>query len=399
MQQLSTVLLTVLLKLAELAYSLPVPHAQRWKSVQQGWSESSGQATQIVPWIMGLLVIGALLFGIIYIRRDKARQREREFVYYQRKSQEKGLDPQCLKLLDQAVKTVGIEQPFRILDSYDIFQHVMETYEHKSDFSEQERAYFNQMADKIKEGLGFRQIEEAVPLTTSHEIKPGQIVKIRLSRDGQEFEFDSAVLNNDEKMMSLDGTAMDFDYLGLGMDAVMDVAFYRESDAGYSLKSMMARMPDTEKKIIFLKHPKKMERSQARNFSRMEVCFPFSYYHLEKDKFNKIEIDTNLAACDNRPVYRGESVDISGGGIAFNTFRKIGKGDFLYLNFQMLSENHSEPLLAEVVWTGQDKKRETIYLVRAKFYSITDKMQDELMKFVYQMQRRVARRMKFSPKR
>jgi c-di-GMP-binding flagellar brake protein YcgR len=399
MQQLSTVLLTVLLRLAELTYSLPAPHAQRWKSVQQGWSRSSGEAAHIVPWIMSALIIAGSIFAFIFLRREKAKQKEREFIYYQRKSQEKGLDPQCLKLLDQAVKTVGIEQPFRILDSYDIFQHVIETYEHISDFSDQERAYFSQMVEKIKEGLGFRQIEEAVPLSTSHEIKPGQTVKLRLGRDGQEFEFDSAVVNNDEKMMSLDGTAMDFDYLGLGMDTVMEVTFHRESDAGYSLRSVMARVPDKDKKIIFLKHPKKMERSQARNFSRMEVCFPFSYYHLEKDKFNKIEIDTNLATCDNRPVYRGESVDISGGGIAFNTYRKIGKGDYLYLNFQMLSENHSEPLLAEVVWIGQDKKRETVYLVRAKFYSITEKMQDELMKFVYQMQRQVARRIKFAPKR
>ncbi len=399
MQQLSTFLSAVLLRLAESANNYIIPHAQRWKAVQQGWSRSSGEAAHIVPWIMSALIVAGALFAIIYLRRDKAKQKEREFIYYQRKSQEKGLDPQCLKLLDSAVQISGIEQPFRILDSFDIFQHVIETYEHKSDFSDQERAYFNQMVEKIKEGLGFRQIEEAVPLTTSHEIKPGQTVKIRLHRDGQDFEFDSAVINNDEKMMSLDGTAMDFDYLGLGMDTVMEVTFHRESDAGYSLQSIMAKMPDTEKKIVFLKHPKKMERSQARNFSRMEVIFPFSYYHLEKEKFNKIEIDSNLEACENRPVYRGESVDISGGGIAFNTYRKITKGDFLYLNFQMLSEEHSEPLLAEVVWTGQDKKREKIFLIRAKFFSINEKMQDELMKFVYQMQRRVARRMKFAPKR
>ena len=399
MQQLSTFLSAVLLRLAESANNYIIPHAQRWKAVQQGWSRTSGEAAHIVPWIMSALIVAGALFAIIYLRRDKAKQKEREFIYYQRKSQEKGLDPQCLKLLDSAVQISGIEQPFRILDSFDIFQHVIETYEHKSDFSDQERAYFNQMVEKIKEGLGFRQIEEAVPLTTSHEIKPGQTVKIRLHRDGQDFEFDSAVINNDEKMMSLDGTAMDFDYLGLGMDTVMEVTFHRESDAGYSLQSIMAKMPDTEKKIVFLKHPKKMERSQARNFSRMEVIFPFSYYHLEKEKFNKIEIDSNLEACENRPVYRGESVDISGGGIAFNTYRKIAKGDFLYLNFQMLSEEHSEPLLAEVVWTGQDKKREKIFLIRAKFFSINEKMQDELMKFVYQMQRRVARRMKFAPKR
>jgi len=221
MQQLSTFLSAVLLRLAESANNYIIPHAQRWKAVQQGWSRSSGEAAHIVPWIMSALIVAGALFAIIYLRRDKAKQKEREFIYYQRKSQEKGLDPQCLKLLDSAVQISGIEQPFRILDSFDIFQHVIETYEHKSDFSDQERAYFNQMVEKIKEGLGFRQIEEAVPLTTSHEIKPGQTVKIRLHRDGQDFEFDSAVINNDEKMMSLDGTAMDFDYLGLGMDTVM----------------------------------------------------------------------------------------------------------------------------------------------------------------------------------
>ncbi|MCE5273140.1 PilZ domain-containing protein [bacterium] len=399
MQQLSTVLVAVLLRLAELTRNQLIPHAQRWRAVQKGWGESSSHASEIIPWVMGVLVVSAFVFAIVFTRRERAKQKEREFVYYQRKAAEKGLDPQCLKLMEQAVRTMGLQQPFRVLDSFDIFQHLIEQYERKSDFSEQEHAYFIQMVEKIKDTLGFRQIEEAVPLTTSREIKAGQTVKVKLGRDGQEFEYDSCVLDNEEKVITLDGSGMDFGFLRLGFDTTLEVIFHREADAGYNFLTTITKAPDPARKHLFIKHPKKLERTQARNFSRMEVVFPFSYYHIEKNRFNTIEIDTNLIGCESRPVYRGESVDISGGGIAFNTYRKVSRGDFLYLNFQMLSEEHTEPLLAEVVWSGKDKKNENLQLVRARFFSITDKMQDALMKFVYQMQRRVARRMKFAPKR
>jgi c-di-GMP-binding flagellar brake protein YcgR len=102
--------------------------------------------------------------------------------------------------------------------------------------------------------------------------------------------------------------------------------------------------------------------------------------------------------CDNLPVFMAESVDISGGGIAFYTRRPIKKGDYLYLNFQQLSEEHSAPVLCQTVHVGRSEELKC-YIVRAKYHSITETTQDTIMRFIYQMQRKAARKLKFAPKR
>lgn len=388
----------MLLRLAAMFDHVPVPRAQRWKTIQEGWTESSSQSMNVALWVLGLLVVGSIVFAVVHTRREQAKRREREFNYFLRKAEEKELDQQQVKFLARIVRTTGLDQPYRVLDSFDIFQHCCETFEGRQNFSEQEHQHFHQQVDKIKEELGFNKIEEVVPLDSSRDIRTGQTVKIRLPKDGHEYEFDSAVLENEEKFISLDASGMDLDFLGIGFDTTLDITFQRESDAGYSLLTTIARAPDAQKKILFLKHPARLVRNQARHFSRMEVTFPFGYHHIAKDRFDTVEIDSNLTLCENRPVFRADTTDISGGGIAFLTHRRVSKGDYLYLNFQKLSEEHTEPLLAEVVWCEKDGGLK-VRRVRARFCNITEKMQDALMKFVYQMQRRFARRLKFAPKR
>ena len=341
---------------------------------------------------------GFLVFVIVQTRRERTKRREREFNYFLRKAEEKEIDQQHVQFLSRVVQAVGTDQPYRILDSFDIFQHCCDSYAKKQKFTDQEGRHFHQTVDKVKDALGFTKIEEAVPLSTSHDIKGGQPVKLKLNREGQDYEYDATVLENEDKNLTLEALNLDLDYMKIGFDTMLQVDFQRESDAGYRFRTTISRAPDSAGKRLFLKHPGLIERNQARNFSRMEVTFPFSYYQIEKERFNNIEIDSNLQICENRPVFRAETFDISGGGIAFLTHHKVGKGDHLYLNFQKLSEEHTEPLLAEVVWSGKEKDRKAL-LVRARFCGITEKMQDALMKFVYQMQRRFARKLKFAPKR
>jgi len=377
-----------------------LPRAQRWKDIQTGWAESSSKAAPIIMWTLGILLVGLLTFAIINSRREAAKNRERERVYFERKAAEKELNKKHIKLLSEAIKITGLSHPYRVLYSFDVFQHLVEGYRKKVEFTEHENSYFHQMVDEIKEILGFTKIEEAVRLQSTGEIRKGQEVKITLKKGDQPYKYSSRVENNYNDHIVLDASKIDLDLILVSMQTPIEVDFYRESDAGYSFTTTLSQPPVAEEKLIYLKHPKKLSRVQTRNFSRMEAFFKFSFYYLPKDKFNPIEVDSNLESCNILPVFMASTVDISGGGIAFNTRKRVNKGDYLYLNFQMLSDQHWEPVLAEIVWTGKDREKEKdINLVQAKFYHITDTTQETLMKFIYQIQRKAARRLKFAPKR
>lgn len=375
-----------------------VPKAQRWKAIQQGWTESSSGAVTYVTWGLGGVIALLILFTIFNTRKESRKRRDSELVYFERKAAEKELDKKHLQLLNEAIKLVGISSPYRLLDSYDIFQHLLEEYHKKKDFNEQEHKYYHQTMDEIKQKLGFNKIEETVQLQSSEEIRKGQVVRITLEKDGQPYEYSSTLLFNTDQRMTFDAAEIDFGFIKIHDSMPIDVRFYRENDAGYHLITTISEPPNLEKKELFLRHPKKFDRIQARSFSRMDVKFRFSYYYLPKEFFNPVEIDRNLATCENFPVYTAETVDISGGGIAFISRKRAKKGDLLFLNFQHLSEEHSEPVLSEIVWTGIEKDKKTS-IIRAKYYSINDAAQDTLMKFIYQMQRKAARKLKFAPRR
>jgi len=395
----------LIISLCGLIYNLPadeayhlVPKMQRWKSIQSGWEESSGAAMWYIIYGLGFIILGLLVFAVVNQRREAVKRREREIVYFRRKAVDKELDEKQLKLLSEAVEATGLSQPYRVLDSFDIFQSMFHAYEEKQNFTEQEHQYFHQVHDEIKDKLGFTKIEEAVPLEESTEIRVGREVKLQFKKDGQEYQYPSSVLVNTDKAITLDGTNFDVDFIKPNEGTSVEVRFYREGDAGYQFSTSFLDLSQLEKGKIVLKHPAKLIRIQARNFSRMDVSFSFNFFHIMKSDFNTVEIDSNLILCDSLPVYIGETMDISGGGLALNTRKKVNKGDFIYLNFQMLSEQLNQSILSEVVWQGKDKER-NVLLVRAKFYDITDKERDELMRFVSQMQRKFARRLKFAPKR
>ncbi|OGG01000.1 MAG: hypothetical protein A3F83_02280 [Candidatus Glassbacteria bacterium RIFCSPLOWO2_12_FULL_58_11] len=375
-----------------------IPRAQRWKDIQTGWTQSSSKSAEIVPWIVGIAVAVLVTFTIINTRKESVKRKQRELIYFERKAIEKELDKKQVEMLSEAVKLTNLTAPYRILDSFDIFQHLLEEYHKKRDFSDAEHRYFHQMVDDIKSKLGFNKIEEAVQLQSSEEIRKGTLLKITLQKDGKSFEYPASVIDNSDERIVLDSSQIDLNFIPLDMNTALEINFYREADAGYNFVTQLKRPPAADKNELEVRHPKQLKRVQARSFSRMEVRFRFSYYHVPKDKFNTIEIDQNLEYCQTLPVYMADTQDISGGGIAFNSKRTVQKGDYVFLNFQMISEEHSEPVLAVVVWRGADKAKPT-NLIRAKFYHITDTTQDTLMKFIYQIQRKAARKMKFAPKR
>jgi len=384
---------------SETLYHL-LPRAQRWKDIQTGWSESASEAAGLVAWMVGILLVGLLAFAIIHTRKEAAKTRERERVYFERKAVEKELNKQHIKLLSDAIRVTALSHPYRVLNSFDIFQHLVEDYHKKVEFTEHEHNYFHQMVDEIKEVLGFNKIEEAVQLQSTKEIRKGQMVKITLRKGDHLYEYPSKVEDISDEQIVLDASKIDLDFMPITLQTPFEVNFFRESDAGYNFTTTLKKPPVAEEKLICLKHPGKLNRVQARNFSRMEVFFKFSFYHLPKNKINPIEVDQNLKYCNSLPVFTASTVDISGGGIAFNTRKQVSKGDYLYLNFQMLSDEQREPVLSEVVWVGKAKgKEKSINLVRAKFHHITDTTQETLMKFIYQIQRKAARKMKFAPKK
>jgi len=375
-----------------------VPHAQRWKDIQKGMVASTQSAFNIILWILGIVVIGLIVFTIINTHKERAKVREQERVYFERKAVEKGLDQKHVNMLSEAVKLIELDQPFRILDSFDIFQHLIQKFESQQSFSDQEIRYFQEMVAQIKDKLGFNKIEMAVQIDSTKQIQKEQHLKIALKKGDQIYEYPAVLVDNRDNQMILDSSKIDLGFLQLDMNTPIEVDFYRENDAGYHFITTLHSLPNREKKFLGLKHTSELRRNQARNFSRMEVNFRFNFYHVPKAKFESIEIDRNLARCENLPVFVGETIDVSGGGLAFHARKKVVKGDCLLLNFQMLSEEHSEPVLAGVVWSSMEKDSNLI-LVRAKFYNITDKMREQLMKFIYQMQRKYARKLKFAPKK
>ncbi len=394
LQQLATWLLS---RLRDGMYENLLPRAQRWKEIQGGWSESTSSSSSYVAWGLGIVVVAGLLFALLQSRREKKKRREREQIYFARKAVDKELDRRQIELLTQMVKQVSIQSPYRVLESYDVFQHVTETFHENQNFNEHEHKFFHQQVDEIKEVLGYNKIEETVQLETSEEIRKGQQVCLTLTHDGQEYQYLSTLLFNADKRMTFDSGVIELEKIKPGGTTV-DVQFYRENDAGYNFTTSLSEAPDKEKKELYLRHPKMLSRTQARSFSRMEVHFGFSYYHILKANFNSIEIDMNLERCQSTPVFMAESVDISGGGIAFSTRRYVKNSDFLFLNFQQLSEEHNEPVLCEVVYQSFDEELKC-YTVRAKFFNINETSQDAIMRFIYQMQRKAARRLKFAPKR
>ncbi len=137
--------------------------------------------------------------------------------------------------------------------------------------------------------------------------------------------------------------------------------------------------------LLKVKKPEKLKKIQRRQFFRLEKKMP--------TKFRLLDDDCETELSETKGAY---ALDISGGGMKLATVEVIPISSYLELNFDLDIEEGSSSYTENIICLGKivrsekiDSDRVTIYHYGIKFESLPQYIQDIIIRFIFNEQRKL----------
>lgn len=232
---------------------------------------------------LGLTVIVGLYFLRVYRLR---RQRDREFFHAGALA---GLTQGQTALLHRIARRQRMQTPVRLLSSAHVFDRQVGRHASRLAHRDLEHPQFEEIA-QIRQALGFDAVPADQALTSTRQIARGQTVMVWETPDDEavaDAYIPWLVLERDEGTLVLapllrDGSAHDASGHRLQVGEEVSVRFWREGDTEYRFTTTVIG-PVGQAGAVRVEHTASLERTQQRDFYRIDVDFPVCVYVLSAD--------------------------------------------------------------------------------------------------------------------
>ncbi|MCX8058685.1 MAG: PilZ domain-containing protein [Spirochaetes bacterium] len=207
------------------------------------------------------------------------------------------------------------------------------------------------------------------PLTSTRGIPVGKKVRIFIKEYG--YFYTEVILNVEGGLIVSKPPREDIkDWL-----KPVTVFFFLDNDAGYSFNSTIEEeISEKHLKGLFIKHTDLLTRYQKRKFLRKEaqfyITYSFAYQKVSPDNKTKIIIDT--------AEYDGTVIDISAGGVSFETMKESKANQLIKLTIYMQRNNINA--IGKII---RVTKKNNKYIYYVKFIKISPQEQNLIHEYIF----------------
>ena len=173
----------------------------------------------------------------------------------------------------------------------------------------------------------------------------------------------------------------------------IDMLFYCAEHAMYGcIGEVVNRMKEGGLFMLEVKLISDLKKIQRREHYRLNLAVPLLYYKwplYEEGMSDYDAVDKSFSYLKPSWV-EGMTIDISGGGIKFVSDIQLEKKEkiVIILNSNDTALNRSYKFLCNVVDSFKLDDPAVGYATRARFIGLTDEEQEELIKFIFDMERK-----------
>ena len=270
-------------------------------------------------------------------------------------------------ILKRIVQKSGLQDPSSIMKFSYVFEDSLDKYYE----SEKIESIPNEMLAQIsalRRELGFSPLPKGSAMTSTRQFCIGDKCTIQIPEtDPPTHQGVCCIVDSDERQWSV--TRPDGPPVEAGTPA--RVSLTRQGDAEYTfLAQVRADLNDA----LVLQHTSRLNRTQQRNWLRVDVNLPVSVTLMEESYVGDI--------------LSGKIVDISGGGLRMTLPARLPDRSMLLLNFVLPGHGQISDLLVHVVRVADplDGNRSKI-VYSVAFADKIDLGHEKIMKYVFEKQR------------
>ncbi|GAB4355696.1 MAG: hypothetical protein Kow0099_39520 [Candidatus Abyssubacteria bacterium] len=331
-------------------------------------------------WMLAAVVGAASLFAAFEIVSRVRRLRKASKASYEDFNQLAlvcQLSPEEVKLLRQLTAICKVRYPDRFFTSFELFNTCLEEYgpDASGPLTEADVKGLRIIRNKIF----FGERSKMPPVKSTRELKPNQRLHLKRIDNGKVFM--APVIEAGMSGLLVATPRVQGKYIEIKPGERFEIYFWRDRDASYHFESIAIGQSGAHFVITIFKHVEDVERTQRREFHRIETLLPVLATPITREELDKVTREQERADMGH-PGIRAHVVNLSGAGMALVTKVPLKPNDLVYLELATDEENGPVPLIGKIL-SVSDRKLTAEYVTHAEFVGLSADMQERLFRFIY----------------
>ncbi len=345
----------------------------------QFFAQPDPAQTRLTLIVFGAIVLVGTIAALLNSRRGGSGGKRA--VGLGRQAKRAGLTPDQRRALKDLVRTLGLQNPQRLLTNSPYLNHALRQRMDQidlADLPEAERERQKALLFSVKRTIENAQSSVRV-LPSSRHIRIGQAVQVR-SAEGD--RHDSMVASNVHNGL---GIELPYARRGPSMSyrkgTVLQISFVDEHDRMYAFKARVIGFNNVRgASIMFVEHATSIRQTQKRRSPRRAYDRPCYFYPVTvlttgRGRKQKTQAFVNK----NRRIF-GRFEDLSAGGCAIRTQVALPKGNILKIDFEGAD---GTPLSVYGMVRAVEHQRARGRLMHIKFTRVSRKHLNQIQSYVY----------------
>jgi len=262
-------------------------------------------------------------------------------------------------ILKEIALESGLQDPDSIIKSPHVFEKSLETY-YKNRKIESIPSEKLKEIRNLRKKLGFLPLSKEIAFTSTRQFDSGEKCIVQIPASGPVTHKGMCiVISSDEQqwlMARPEGPQVT-------VGTWVRINLTRPGDAEYAFKAQVLRDLNGE---LALSHANQLNRTQQRNWVRIDVSIPVEITQIENGNVGDI--------------FMGKIIDMSGGGFGMSLPIKLPTGSNLLLGFDIPGHGHIDNLLVKVVRVAG-----TVHSVA--FEGAVHSIQEQIIQYIFEKQR------------
>ncbi len=287
------------------------------------------------------------------------------------------LSSEEVKLLRHLTAICDVRYPDRFFTSFELFNTCLE--EHGPDASGPLTEADVKGLRIIRNKIFFGERSRMPPVKSTRELKPNQRLHLKRIANGKVFM--APVIEAGASGLLVATPRVQGKYIEIKPGERFEIYFWRDRDASYHFESEAIGQSGAHFVITIFKHVEDVERTQRREFHRIETLLPVLATPVTREELDRVAGDKGLSETAH-PGLRAHVVDLSGAGLALVTQVQLKPNDLVYLELATDEENGTIPLIGKIL-SVSERKLTGEYVMHAEFVGLSADMQERLFRFIY----------------
>lgn len=184
----------------------------------------------------------------------------------------------------------------------------------------------------------------------------------------------------------------------LPVDSEYEMVFYSSTGLFQCLARIIDRYKSNNTYLLLMELTSNLRKYQRREYYRLKCALEMHTRCLEAQELQTIEKRQPFALMRGLPMKESVIVDISGGGLRFLAPQRYEPGSLMYCSYHLMNngEHKKYEVICKVISSIELDNRPGTFEHRVQFYDLDPVDREEIIKYIFEEERKNRQRKKFS---